>query len=342
LLVFLIFFFEEQKRMIILTACYRDPAAPLFIAYHGGMVTRILQLAKTGVYNNNSLTDEILAEVAASGAGHKRIPIVFGHDLNDRNPKWGDISNLRFEPPFLVGEARMHDELDKAFTSGLYDNWSVGLCKDAGGKWYLHHLAILGEMPPAIKELQEIIKDTFEIAAGDSLMTINFGDVKEHVFMNEEEKKALNDTLTALGERLTAIEEGLGAINKRIDAIEETDSEPAGEPENANASDKTTSDFNDAARKEIAALRQAAVRSDREYLTNALAGKVPKAKIGELIAYADSMMRDDINLADDEANPYRKLANFYKNLPDMAQTGSRNFSDDDDSAKAVKIQPNKV
>jgi hypothetical protein len=68
----------------------------------------------------------------------------------------------------LTGEVEEHDALAKVVDDGFYPNVSIGTKRRASdGKMYLHHLAYLGEEPPAIKDLKASITDKLEKPADD-------------------------------------------------------------------------------------------------------------------------------------------------------------------------------
>ena len=69
----------------------------------------------------------------------------------------------------LCADIEEHDALAAAVDSGYYPDISIGAKQRAkDGKMYLHHLAYLGQEPPAIKDLVAEIQEPLGIAAGDS------------------------------------------------------------------------------------------------------------------------------------------------------------------------------
>jgi hypothetical protein len=54
---------------------------------------------------------------------------------------------------------------DKLYEDGAYDGWSISMPRRKDGKRVLHHLAILGAVPPKIPGLEELAQ-----------VSVNFGD----------------------------------------------------------------------------------------------------------------------------------------------------------------------
>ena len=157
---------------------------------------KTLTLARPGTYgsreNSKTVTEEDLKEIAESYTPGDSVPVTItenGHPENGANfPKLGDVTNVYYdeETKELRGDVEMNEALAKAFEDGFYDSWSIGAKTNPDGKLYLHHLAFLGEIPPAIKDLREKIKDSLNLDFADSqefFFCANF--TKE----NEAEKK---------------------------------------------------------------------------------------------------------------------------------------------------------
>lgn len=123
----------------------------------------VIECAKAGTYGGNELTIAMMEEMAASFAGD--VPVVIGHELADTMPAYGWVTSLRVEGDVLVGELELGDELKRCIEEGLYRSWSIGARQDDEGKWYLHHLAFLGAVPPRIRGLKIL-----EMRDADSLV----------------------------------------------------------------------------------------------------------------------------------------------------------------------------
>ncbi len=120
-----------------------------------------LVLARAGLADNGkSLTPEIIREVVETFSEIKSAPVTIGHELADYMPAYGWVKSLRAneDNTLLFGEVELLPPLRDAYELGYFRKWSIGVRKrPKDGKRYLHHLAFLGAVPPAIKGL-EVIK----------------------------------------------------------------------------------------------------------------------------------------------------------------------------------------
>lgn len=129
-------------------------------------------LARPGIYggmdNSKPVTVEDLREIAESYQG-EAVPVTVveeAHPSGGNFPKFGEVTNiyLNEETEELRGTLNLNPELKRAMDEGYYDNWSIGAKTGADGKLYLHHLAFLGETPPAIKGLRQEIMQSLNMA----------------------------------------------------------------------------------------------------------------------------------------------------------------------------------
>lgn len=140
------------------------------------MKTRVRELAKPGIYgsvdNPQIVTEKDLQEIAETFPEIKQAPVTFGHWADPARPRLGNVIAVNWDPVarVLTGTIEEQEELAKAVDAGYYPDVSIGAKRRAvDGKMYLHHLAYLGEEPPAIKDLvaninKELLPD---IAASD-------------------------------------------------------------------------------------------------------------------------------------------------------------------------------
>ncbi|MBD5411190.1 MAG: hypothetical protein HDR51_00330 [Treponema sp.] len=143
-------------------------------------------LARAGTFgsegNPQMVTEDDLREIADSYKPGDVIPVTIvldGHPEGKNFPKLGEVVNLFFdeESNVLKGELKLNDALAAAMNDGYYDNWSIGAKRRAGdGKMYLHHLALLGETPPAIKDLREKVMTSLSLADFDNDIIFSFAD----------------------------------------------------------------------------------------------------------------------------------------------------------------------
>ena len=128
-------------------------------ASYPGPEMRLL-LARAGLADNGKrLTPEIIREVAETFSEVGSAPVVLGHELSEAMPALGWVTSLEASPDgsLLFGDLALLSPLKEAYELGYYRKWSVGLRRrPADGRWYLHHLAFLGAVPPAIKGLETV------------------------------------------------------------------------------------------------------------------------------------------------------------------------------------------
>ena len=129
-----------------------------------------IELAKTGNWNGQVLTEEHLKQVVETFKDE--VPIVLGHLKADHMPAFGWVKSVELseDGKTLYGNVELSEPLKEAYDFGLYRKWSIGLRKNAEGKWYLHHLAFLGAVPPRIKglkvlEMSDEGVETFEFSS---------------------------------------------------------------------------------------------------------------------------------------------------------------------------------
>lgn len=143
-------------------------------------------LARAGTFgseeNSQTVTEDDLREIADSYKPGDAVPVTIvleGHPGGENFPKLGEVVNLFFdeETKTLKGELRLNDALAAAMSDGYYDNWSIGAKRRASdGRMYLHHLALLGETPPAIKDLREKVMTSLSLADFDNDIIFSFSD----------------------------------------------------------------------------------------------------------------------------------------------------------------------
>lgn len=144
------------------------------------MKKRTRELAKPGIYgttdNPQVVTEQDLREIAETFPDIKKAPVsLTGHWPDPAKPRLANVVELVFDEKtkVLSGTIEEHDSLYDAVEEGFYPDVSIGAKRRAAdSKMYLHHLAYLGEEPPAIKDLLAEINQKLEnpedIAASDS------------------------------------------------------------------------------------------------------------------------------------------------------------------------------
>lgn len=131
------------------------------------MTLKRMQLAKTGTFgaDGREITLQDLRDVYETFDG--KGPVSLGHQMTKADwwPSWGNVEVLYLvEDPdgvnaILEGDVSMFEEIAQAIDEGFYPGWSLSIPPRAeDGRRYLHHLALLGSVPPAIRDL-EVIED---------------------------------------------------------------------------------------------------------------------------------------------------------------------------------------
>ena len=129
---------------------------------------RVLELARAGKWglDGSEITRQDITELAETIAGKR--PVVIGHDVTDRAPKFGDVLDCwpSTDGLSLIGPVMFTDAGNKLYEGNYYDGWSISMPRrEIDGKRVLHHLAILGAVPPKIPGLEELVQ-----------VVVNFGD----------------------------------------------------------------------------------------------------------------------------------------------------------------------
>jgi len=117
-------------------------------------------LARAGLADNGKrLTPEIIREVVETFPEVGEAPVVIGHQFADYMPAFGWVKSVWANEGYtlLFGDVDLLPPLKDSYEEGYYRKWSVGIYRrPRDGKRYLHHLAFLGAVPPAIKGLSVI------------------------------------------------------------------------------------------------------------------------------------------------------------------------------------------
>jgi hypothetical protein len=188
---------------------------------------RTLSLVGDGVQKNGkTVTKSMLGDILKRWSGDGRPPITLGHPAQgaDKVAALGRVDNPRTEPSRrvpgkteLVVELHYTPELEKLEDEGKFEGFSAGIYPTVDGKgYYLHHVAALGQLPPAAetetRELVELSCDGIEqmvVLSG----VLTFSDSKEDIEMTKEElaaamKDVLAEQMKPLTERLEKLEKG--------------------------------------------------------------------------------------------------------------------------------------
>lgn len=287
-------------------------------------------------------------EIAETFPEIKKAPVSLnGHWPDPAKPRMGNVVAVTFDETTstLFGDVEEQDVLAKAVDDGFFPDVSIGAKRRASdGKMYLHHLAYLGEMPPAIKNLISDISDSltdpnFEsLAASDSADVFRLPSVQaERLNLSdpagqspagsdkseeEEESMTLEEALAKLKEA----EEKNTALTAENEKYQGQLKELA---EKYPDSGISLSDSDPRVGKlmgELKAGKKAALLKSAE-------GKFPKAKEPLLVALADSMSAtSSIELSDGEEKKNLSqmdlLKNVFEAMPSPVSEGRLDLSDE--------------
>jgi len=171
------------------------------------MKIRKREIAKVGIFgtkdNPQIVTENELKEIAETFPEIKKAPIsLSGHWPDASSPRLGNVVSVSYDETTktLTGEIEEEDKLAEAVDAGYYPDVSIGARQRASdSKMYLHHLAYLGEEPPAIKDLVKEIKEDLGIAASDKGLSRRFPSTSEkQLYLSDtppESPESLNNGL---------------------------------------------------------------------------------------------------------------------------------------------------
>jgi hypothetical protein len=269
------------------------------------MKTRVRELARPGIFgsadNPQIVTEKDLQEIAETFPEIGKAPVTFGHWPDPARPRLGNVISVTWDPvaKVLSGTIEEQYELAKAVDEGYYPDVSIGAKRRAvDGKMYLHHLAYLGEEPPAIKDLVSAINKELmpDIAASDFDGAVSLPDPKTAPIPQADFTSVQSPT----ADEGLALADGSAQDPVQADAV--------------------------ALEAQLRALKKDAV-------LKAAQGRIPKAKEPILLALADSLdVRESLELSDDTGlkrmvSAIDLLADLLASLPQPVAEGRLQLSD---------------
>lgn len=319
------------------------------------MKTRTREIAKPGIYGTiddpKIVLDKDLREIAETFPDIGRAPIsLHGHWPDPRAPRLGNVVAVTFDEASksLSATIEEHDVLAKLVDDGSYPDVSIGAKRRASdGKMYLHHLAYLGEEPPAIKDLVGGIVKQLEsespggIAAADSGEIVELPSPKAATLdLSDGERKKLQEERMDAKELQERLELAL-SDNGRLKADNEKllgklTALSVKYPEEVNLSDSDD--------PRVAVLAKQVRDGRRADLVRAAAGKIPKAKESLVVALADSFSTGEaIELSDGNAkvkkSQFDVLAELFASMPRLVEPGAVDLSDGPASVAGAAGKP---
>lgn len=319
------------------------------------MKTRKREIAKAGVFgsieNPTVVKEADLQEIAETFKEIKKAPIKLGSHWTEDRPRLGNVIAVEYDAKnkTLYGTIEEQDVLAKAVDEdGYYPDVSIGAKQRASdGKYYLHHLAYLGDEPPAIKDLEQKIAEDMksaeeqtnkeELAASDKDFIAYPGTNAKQLYLSDTETNKGNEILDPAepsgmnmsdGSSAKSGKEGQSMTAEEIEAMQKENARLKAENE---AKDKMLSD----------SLASEHAR-EKEALRKAAEGKVTQPQMESLMALADSFESGKtIELSDSEGNkkaehPLTVLAGIFDSIKPKVEEGAINLSD---SGETENVEP---
>ena len=295
------------------------------------MKQRKREIAHAGTFMSNgvpvTITAKMLSDIAENFRAMHTAPVTLGHEINARTPRLGNVKSVELVGSSLFADIEENDKLNEAVNAGFFPDCSIGAKQDSNGKYYLHHLAYLGEEPPAIKDLKNTITEM--VAASDTqtetliFPSINLSDIGVDKMNELEQLKA----------RIAELEKQNAELQKQNAASASTDTEEL-KKENAELTAKLKeltekldkvaaehpeielSDASPATRTLYENLR----KTKRDVLLKAAEGKLSKAGIEKLALVSGSLsLSDSITLSDGKAksSSFDLLTEVFETMPSL-------------------------
>lgn len=301
-----------------------------------------LQLARTGVFgaDGREITEKDLEDVQATFDG--KCPVSLGHYAarQDWMPSWGNVENIMLErqgeggSTVLIGDMRISDVLWDAIQAGFYPGWSVSIPTGPDGRHYLHHVAFLGAVPPAIRDLKILQTSDGEMPEGAVRTDVGFaaGDTAQYSYADFGDD---------------------GRPREIVDGGE-PDGEDDGDDGSSGADPQKDGDAGDghadggdgfADRTEADAVvekaRKVFANSVRSSLDAALDGVVPAGMKDKVHEFADlAMERWDFSDEDEEPRLITLFKEIVRSIGKMPATGRmKGFSDSDGAGSVERTDP---
>jgi hypothetical protein len=294
------------------------------------MKTRKREIAKVGIFgpkdNPQIVTEKDLKEIAETFAEIKKAPVSLnGHWPDPASPRLGNVISVSYDETTQTLTADIEEEgaLAEAVDAGYYPDVSIGARQRASdGMMYLHHLAYLGEEPPAIKDLVKEIKTDLGIAAADAS--------GGRIFPSPSEKQLyLSDT--PLENR----------NNLNMESAPKSGAErPSSSDGGSGAAGSGGDSANQVKEVDMTEAELKALREENERLKAAMdSAKVPQGVREKVLRLSDSLESGKtLELSDSEApegrrsvSPVDCLIEIISAFPKPVETGVMNLSDGGDA-----------
>lgn len=310
------------------------------------MKTRTREIAKAGIFgtkdNPEIVTEKDLQEIAETFAEIKTAPVKLGGHWTENRPRLGNVVSVEYDKKSkkLFATIEENDVLAKAVDEeGFYPDVSIGAkARASDGKMYLHHLAYLGDEPPAIKDLEQSIAT--DIHNGETDTTIAAADDDKATLKTYPSSNAtqlfLSDTDPNQSTKVEDKEKSQTEEIMTEDEIKAMQEENAKLKAEIEAKEKMLSDS-----------KAAQHAADKENLKKACEGKVTESELEQILALSDSFAEGrTITLSDGdkktEERPTQILARIFQNVSKKVEPGILNLSDSNPKTEKVESLSKKM
>ncbi len=281
-------------------------------------------LATPGVQSNGQvITLDDLIQVTKNFNPDAPVPVTPGHPKSDSAPALGRVRKVAVEDGVLVGEVFRSPAMIRLEEEGHYAGWSVGLHRKPDNTFYLHHLAALGQHPPA-SEIKDLGVVELAQPAGDDLIILDQKfkeddvgvDEKTQKLIDEAVKKALEQSRRDDAAKIAELEKKLAEAEKKT-AAETGGDKPADDKSNKEKEDGGKDNADDqGGNKELSVALKALASERRKGLIEAGNKKgLTEEHLKPVLELLDK--QPVVNLAAaEENNPYDLVRKFIEGLPE--------------------------
>ncbi|MCL2808638.1 MAG: hypothetical protein FWD24_01090 [Treponema sp.] len=297
---------------------------------------RTLELARVGKWglDGSEITRKDIAELAETFSGKR--PVIVGHDVTDRAPKFGDVIDIwsSTDGNSIIGPVIFSEIGDKLYEGGYYDGWSISMPRRSkDGKRVLHHLAILGAIPPKIPGLEELSQvavnfstNTKEAAKSRYQFSGQIPEKEDNDTMTDEEKKAMDEKDAEIAE----LEKENKSLKEQVAAKQAATEVAAAAAEAAVETDSSDDKFSDM-QKQLGELKAARRQERLEGFARDIAEKLPAGiadKAKTLAGHVEAVGAFDFsdNGKTEKRDALWLLGEVLRNWPQPVKTGASNFN----------------
>lgn len=292
-----------------------------------------------------AITPDIIKDVRETFDG--KCPCTIGHQLADFMPKFGNVASLEPESSdvSLVAKMDLNDLLADAIDEGFYSDTSVGIARNLQGKYYLHHNAFLGAVPPKIRDLK-VFSDLDIVCLADG-PAIELATPEERAQaaqrIMEAKRRAtfgIEDAARSVSELAAwatemAMSGGLATdLKDVIGQLADMLSDHTGtKPKPKEGKKVELKEENEKLRKDLADANGRLATTAKAGLSKAMEGKIPKAKQADVLALADHLSAiEPIELSDESgekktSSPLDILKAVFESIPKPALDSRADLGD---------------